>query len=489
MIHKSILTTPARYPRFTLPTWILVVLGCALALAGTNLSAQSEPYQYVDQGLEESMSRPSDSTTRSTSAAGGRSLTVASPYLTAAVSERIEPSRANRWSAFAGVEGRANQIAAMRSAYGMEDAPITYRLGAGIDVDFNDNVFLSEDDVESDIVLRPQARLAAFWNLTELNMLSLEVVAGYEKYLGNSELDDFFVESSFAPASRVDLQIFVGDFVITVYDEFSYSADPFQIVGIDGKKISGEGEFGRFTNSLGADVLWDLNDLVLTLGVSQYNFWAIGSNVEQLERGTQAIAGGARITVGPSLQAGVEANASLTNYAENFQNDGDGISYGVFFEWALTDNTRLRGAFGWQNLNFATGGANGDTDDHDDYYANVSISNRLNQFISHSLQLGHEATLGLNTNFLLSDFIRYSADFDIIQNTTLSLQLGYSQNDESGGIFEDDHNLYYLSVGARYRLGERTHLAGSYTYNQRDSDREGFGYDQNIFRISLQYNY
>ncbi len=453
------------------------------------LRAQTDPYIYGDQSVEEPLPNQPEEASRPAPAEGGGALTAASPYLTATVSERIEPSRANRWSAFGGVAARANQIAAMRSAYGIEEAPITYRLGAGIDLDYNDNVFLTEDDTESDIVFRPQLRLAAFWNLTELNTLSLEVVAGYEKYLNNSELDDFFLESSFAPASRADLQLFVGDFVITVYDEFSYSADPFQIVGIDGEQVSADGEFGRFTNSLGADILWDLNNLVLTLGVSQYNFFAIGSNVEQLERGTQGIAGAARITVGPSLQAGLEASASLTDYAENFQNDGDGISYGAFVEWALTENTRLRGAVGWQGLNFDSGGDNGDFDDHDDYYANLSISNRLNQFITHSLELGHEASLGLNTNFIVSDFIRYSADFDIIQNMTLNLQVGYSQNNESGGIFEDDHNLYYVSLGARYKIGERTNLAASYTFNQRDANRDGFGYDQNIFRISLQYNY
>jgi hypothetical protein len=326
------------------------------------------------------------------------------------------------------------------------------------------------------------------WNITELNTLTLEVVAGYAKYMSNSELDDFFIESSIAPASRADLQIFIGDFVISVYDEYSYSASPFQIVDETGEQAD-NGDYGRFTNSLGADVLWDLNDLVFALGISHYNFWAIGSDVEQLERGTDQASGSAKINVGPSLQAGVEVSASLTKYEEDFQNDGDGGNLGGFIEWALTDATRLRAAAGWQSLDFDTGGGNGDEEDSSDYYANVLISNRITQFISHTLDLGHEATLGLNTNFVSSDYIRYTADFDVIRNVTLSLQIGYNQNDESAGEFEDDHDLLYASVNARYQIGSRLSMSGGYSFNERSSEREGFGYNQNLFTLSLNYNY
>src|SRR5260221_8404104 len=78
----------------------------------------------------------------------------------------------------------------------VESAPYTVRLkdlrllvSPSLNLEWNDNVRLSEHAPENDFIIRPNLALHAFHPLGEANVISLDLGVGYSKYLVNEELD------------------------------------------------------------------------------------------------------------------------------------------------------------------------------------------------------------------------------------------------------------------------------------------------------------
>src|SRR4051794_23625747 len=91
--------------------------------------------------------------------------------------------------------------------------PIRFSIAVGVGVEFNDNIFLSENHRESDIVIRPNLSVEASWQITERNVLRFSMGVGYAKYLDHSELDTDGV--LFSPNSAIEMTFGLGE-AITV---------------------------------------------------------------------------------------------------------------------------------------------------------------------------------------------------------------------------------------------------------------------------------
>lgn len=467
-------------PRLNLRTFAAAVgalLSTAVLSPGLAQTISDYAYDTYPQG------------TRSARASGQTAAPVVTRY---AVENRGTPSGAAGSMAFAGAASQAAQVSAIRRAYGAESGPFTYSLGAGLEVEYNDNIFETDTNRESDFIFRPQANLTGIWGLSDLNTLSFSITGGYSYYLSNDQLNDYFVNTGFSPGSRIDLQIFVGDFVITIYDQFAYSNSPLQVIR-DGRGGSGRlaatADYGRFLNTAGVDVVWDLNDLVLGAGYSRFNYWSLGDAVDTQDRSTDQITAMARLNFSPALSAGVEGSASWVSYSEDFQNDSVGYSAGPFVEWQPTDNTRLRLAGGVQNRSFDSGGGNQDDNDLSTWYGTLLIGQKLTDWFSHSIEVGREGALGTNTNYTVLQYIRHRASFDIIRNWNLSTELAYEKADDSGGAFAADTDTFLGAVSIGRMIANNLNLTLRYQYTDADSDSPLLSYKRNQVKLGLYYNY
>ena len=68
-----------------------------------------------------------------------------------------------------------------------------------------------------------------------------------------------------APGSQIAFDFFVGDFRINIHDRLS-SARSDRRAG-----LSNTVDYGRLENYAGLSVLWDLNQILLTVGYDHYN--------------------------------------------------------------------------------------------------------------------------------------------------------------------------------------------------------------------------
>ncbi|MEY2490058.1 MAG: hypothetical protein QOC70_2000, partial [Verrucomicrobiota bacterium] len=300
------------------------------------------------------------------------------------------------------------------------------------------------------------------------------------------------------PGSQIAFDIFVSDFRINLHDRFSLEQDPVAEVA-----LSNVADYGRFQNTAGVSVLWDLNAAVVTVGYDHYNFISTTSTFDYLDRNAEMFNGSIAFTPSSTISVGLEGAYVDTYYDQNILNDSQTYSAGVFLETQITSFVKLRVAGGYQNINFDNTGLVNDPHDLKDYYANALLSHRVNSVLTHSLSAGHETQLGINSNYIKLNYVRHTANWNILYHTLLSTELFYENAKDSGGNgplfvpppgvflfnpFVAEHIHRYggaLTLG--YQLTQHVTLGLRYQYTQKDSDQVLRDYRQN--RVSLDGTY
>jgi hypothetical protein len=431
-------------------------------------------------------------------------LIVCSAATTLRAQEAIRPSLAGE----AASEARRQTLD--KIPYNLMLGPLRFRLSATAGIEYNDNVNLASDDTatfltpsgpitlstrqQSDWIFRPQVNLDVLYPITQLNTLRVDIGLGYALYLNHSEYDTNQI--LLAPNSQIAFDIFVGDFRINLHDRFSLQQDPISEIG-----LSNVADYGRFENTAGISVLWDLNQAVVTLGYDHYTFIATNDDFSYLDRNSEQFVGSVSYAVTNTTGIGVEGAYVHTYYDENVLNDNDAYSLGAFIETQITNYLKLRVAGGYQWIQFDNTGLVNDPHDLSDYYANVLLSHRINAQITQSISAGHESQLGVNSNYITLNYIRHTATWNVFLHTLLSTELFYEDADDSGGFggipgttspffnpFAAEHIHRYggaFTVG--YQLTPHVTLGLRYQYTQKDSDQPLRDYRQN--RIALDGTY
>ena len=417
---------------------------------------------------------------------------VIAPVLLAAsivsAQDAIRPSLAGEAAA------EARRLSTDRIPYNLLAGPIRFRFSATAGVEYNDNINLADIRNEEDVIFRPQVNLNALWPITQLNTLRFDIGIGYGFYAENSDYNTNSVLLS--PGSQLAFDVFVGDFRINFHDRFSLQQDP-----IDQATISNVVDFGRFENTIGVSVLWDLNKAVITAGYDHYTYISMTDRFEYLDRDAEIFMGTASFAVTSTTGVGIESSYVLTRYDQGRLNDSDGFTLGGFVETAITSYLKVRVAGGWQLMEFDSGFVLGeifpnlfqtqfrDQSDLDDFYVNLLISHRVNASFSHSIAAGREAQLGINSNYIELMYARHTATWNIINRTLLATELFYEEAEESGGFIVEDVERYGGAISLGYQLTQHVTLGARYQYTLKDSNVRFRDYRQNRFSLDGTYSF
>jgi opacity protein-like surface antigen len=390
--------------------------------------------------------------------------------------EAVRPSLAGE----AAAEARRQSIENI--PYNLRFGPVRFLFSITLGVEYNDNINLSETDQQDDIIIRPQFNIDAIWPVTQLNTLKLDLGLGYSFYINHPNADTNAV--LIAPGSQLSFDIFVQDFRINIHDRFSLQQDPVAEI-----QLSNVVDYGRFENTLGVSVLWDLNKAVLTFGYDHYTYISTTSTFSYLDRNAEELSFSAYFALTSTTGAGLETAAVFNYYDENFLNDSVTYSAGPFLETQLTNYLKIRVAGGIQHISFDSGGGVDDTSDSTDYYANILLSHRINAAITETLAAGHESQLGINSNSVALNYVRHTATWNIIRNTLLTTELFYEDADDSGGIFSEHIQRYGGAIGFGYQLTKHVTVGCRYQYTQKQSDQPLRDYKQNRVSIDATYSF
>ena len=405
-------------------------------------------------------------------------LFCASPL--ARAQEAIRPSLAGE----AAAEARRQNID--RIPYNIQLGPVKFRFSMTLGVEYNDNVNLSENDAQDDVIIRPQFNVDALWPITQLNTLKLDLGIGYGIYINHPEYNTNGILVS--PGSQLSFDIFISDFRINFHDRFSLQQDAVTEVA-----LSNVADYGRFENTLGVSVLWDLNKAVLTFGYDHYNFVSTTSVFDYLNRNAEIISASAYFALSSTTGVGLESSAVYSYYDNTDEpislNDSTTYSVGAFVETQFTSYLKIRAAAGYQFIEFDEGGSILDPNDASDFYANVLISHRVTPSITQSLAFGHETQLGVNSNYIALNYIRHTATWNIINRTLISTELFYEDADDSGGIFSERIHRYGGAITAGYQFTQHLTLGVRYQYTQKDSDAILRDYRHNRVSVDGTYSF
>jgi hypothetical protein len=353
-------------------------------------------------------------------------------------------------------------------------------------------------EAQSDVILRPQVNVNALWPITQLNTLKLDLGVGYAFYLDHSNYNTNGVLIN--PGSQIAFDIFVSDFRINIHDRFSLEQDPVAEVA-----LSNVADYGRFQNTAGIAVLWDLNQAVVTAGYDHYTFISTTSDFDYLDRNAEIFSGSIGFTPSSTVTVGLEGSFVDTYYDQNVLNDARTYSGGAFLETQITSNLKLRVAGGYQKIDFDSGGLVNDPHNLSDYYANALLSHRVNAVLTQNLSVGHETQLGVNSNYVKLNYVRHTTNWNIFYHTLFSTELFYEDADDSGGSgllfqpipgvpninpFVAEHIHRYggaLTLG--YQLTPHVTLGLRYQYTQKDSDQPLRDYRQNRIAFDGTYSF
>lgn len=393
--------------------------------------------------------------------------------------------------------GRQEDVS--RIPYNLLVGPVRFRVGATVGVEYNDNINYAEVNTQDDVIVTPNLTLDMIWPITQLNTLRLDLGIGYSFYLDHSGNNTDYI--LVAPKSQVAFDIFVGDFRINLHDRMQLQQDPIQ----EGA-LSNVVDYGRFENTAGLSILWDLNKLLLQVGYDHYNFIATNSTFDYLNRNAEMVGGSAAFIVNPTITVGAEGNAVFTRYDNDNSgnnigvlNDNEDYSAGGFIEAALTSNLKARVAGGYQwidfDRNFVTfffgpvGVPFQDHKDSADFYVNGLISHRFNAQITQTLSAGHENQLGVNSNYITLNFVRHAVSWNILRNTLLTTEFFFEDAEESGGVINESFQRIGGAITLGYQLTPHLTLGVRYQGTSKDSDVFLRDYNQNRVSVDGTYSF
>ena len=141
--------------------------------------------------------------------------------------------------------------------------PVQVSFGLYAGVELNDNVNTSENNPQSDILLRGGINTGFYWPATEQSEVRVNAGLGYVHYLNHPNYDYF----QLSPNSALDWRIGLENGNIDFFDQFSYSQEV-----VTESALAGDARFPRFDNTVGTRIEWSPNRWMLQAGYSHNTF-------------------------------------------------------------------------------------------------------------------------------------------------------------------------------------------------------------------------
>jgi hypothetical protein len=404
----------------------------------------------------------------------GRWVPLAAFFLLAGIAHAQESLRASM-AGEAAAEARKQALSAGR--YNLRLGPISLRFQSGLEMDVTDNVRLAESHPQADLMFRPQFNVVSVWPVSEKNSLSLSLGVGYVKYVKTASYDNLFV----SPNSDLSFDLYVHDFAINFHDRFSYSQDAYT-----DPTISGTGSFGRFENTSGIGVIWDLNKFVLNVGYDHDIYIPTSSNVSDTSRAAELFTASAGFNINPFTQAGLQLGGGLTHYDKQGFNDNEHAAAGPFLKMQLSQYSTLQLALGYVVYYIEPGGSVTNTSSIGAFYGDLTFKQRVNANFAHSVSIGRQVTSGLFSDIVDLYYARYGANWRLFRKTSLGVSLSYEHGNEHHGF---DEKLDRYGLGFSLGRSITRHASGSvgYQFYLKNAQPTSLSYTENRLVLNLNY--
>ncbi|MGC3988821.1 MAG: outer membrane beta-barrel protein [Chthoniobacteraceae bacterium] len=371
--------------------------------------------------------------------------------------------------------------------YNMALGPVRFNVAAGVGLEWNDNINLSDTNRKSDFILLPSANLDSAWRISDLNTLRFSIGVSYAKYFSHPQFDSHSLLLS--PTSALAFTMQVNTLKITLKDSFSYQEDPYDLPVGTAATQDGNQNYRHFENNAGIQLDWAINqDFTLTGGYEHYNLWVFNDAYKSLQHYADTVYLRPAVRVAPSVILGVNGSVTWVKYDENVQNGGTNYMLGPFIDISVSDSTHLFVEGGIQDFKFDHNGTVADSSNANTWYLRSEITNKLTENLSQRLAFTKTTEVGFGTNYYNIYHVEYGAVWNVLPSLTLEPSVFYEHYTTSGNQGETA-NRYGAAIGLRYILSPSLTLSADYRFLLKDSDIDGGDYRQNLVLISIYYNF
>lgn len=379
------------------------------------------------------------------------------------------------------------------SRYNVKLGPVKMLFNAGMGVQYNSNVNVSQGNPQPDLILQPRVGAGIYWPITKLNKLRLNVQLGYDYYLQNPDLGGNVLIVDPSTEFLFNLFVNVPNLKITFFDRPSVSVNP-----VDNSTLSNATNYAMFFNTAGVDVTWDLNDVELGIGYSNFFTYSLGNNADEfnyMNRFVNQLYGDASFLVLPYLRLGIEGSYAYTTYLEgsspgvNALNNNDNATLGLFVEGKVSQYLDYTGGVGWQLVTFNESNNPENTGNSSAPYFYFTIDHTLNKYFSHRLTSGFESAPSSQSNFVQMFYAQYAFNWMLIRDWSLGGSAYYQNGQESAGPNSENYDRVGATISLNYQLTKHWVLNIYYGITSKASDVLSDSYNQQIIGLNATYNF
>jgi hypothetical protein len=373
--------------------------------------------------------------------------------------------------------------------YNLQLGPTAWNFGAGLGMQYNSNVYLTEDDPQGDFIFSPQINTRMVWPVSDQNSINLALGGGYQAYVINPNLNRFFI----TPGSELSFDLYAGDFWINLHDRFSILENTYQ-----DPTVAGSGDYSQLQNALGVATVWDLNKGIVNFGYDHVNYDSLnGGNVQvyggQPSGYSEVFSTSAGYTLKPGMLLGVELGGSLITYTTapttyTPYTNAKQWNVGGFYDAPLTEYIHVTAHAGYTVYSPESSGAATTSGDFTGIYGQLDITHRVNQYVAYTLSGGRTINGAYYGGSIDRYFARWQANWQILQKVSLGTSFNYENGTELS-IGGETYSQYGPGISLSRVI--TTKLTGSigYQYYLRDSNVAGRNYTLQVVSLNLNYTF
>ncbi len=366
----------------------------------------------------------------------------------------------------------------------------------GLEEDYSDNIFATDDDEESDFITRvqPGLRVESDWNNHALSVFGN---ADIGRYIDNDGED--YEDLRLGMAGRLDVRRSTNLRARFAYEEgHEERASPDERTGAEptefsvlGGGLRGFHNFGRVNLTLDSDLASiDFDDVPTSQGTVIDN--------DDRDRNEYEVALRAGYEIVPDYEAFLRGSYNIRDYDQASDNnptlpvDRDSDGYELVAGVAIDFGGITFGDFflGYRSQDYDD--ANLDTVEGPVVGADITWNvTRLTTVVGSVSRLVEE-TIQRDANEIPSSgrfftTVALSADHELLRNLLLRGELSYSQDDFEGIDRSDD--IFRAELGARYMMNRYVYLSGGYNFRLRESDVSAGDFAENAVFLRVQAQY
>lgn len=379
------------------------------------------------------------------------------------------------------------------SRYNLKLGPVKMLFNAGAGVQYNSNVNVSDINPESDLIFQPRVGVGIYWPISKLNKLRLNLQVGYDYYMSHPDLGGNVLIVDPSTEFMFNLFVNVPNLKITFFERPSVSVNP-----VDNANLSNAANYAMFFNTAGVDVTWDLNDVELGVGYSNFFAYSVGNNADTfnyLNRLVNQVHARASFLVLPYLRLGLEGSANNTTYLEgtspgpNALNDSNGYTLGIFVEGKVSQYVDYTSGVGWQVVDFSESNNPLNTGNSSAPYFYLTLDNTLNKYYTHRITLGFETVPSTQANYTQMFFAQYGFNWMLIRDWSLGGSVFYQNGVGSSGPNTESFDRVGGNLSLNYQLAKHWVFSIYGGLTGKSSDSFDGGYGQQILGVNATYNF